>query len=157
MNMNNQMMGMNNSMMGMNNQMMGINNQMMGMNNPMMGMNNPMMGMNNPMNDDISSRIKTIVEPYEKKIKELEEQIRQKDFEIAILKEKLYNSENNPLKNNIQVMNPMQMGMGMGIGFVPPMMGMNMNLNNVIMNKDKDIINIIFRFKGNETGKNHIA
>lgn len=54
-------------------------------------------------------------------------------------------------------MNPMQMRMGMGIGFVPPMMGMNMNLNNVIMNKDKDIINIIFRFKGNETGKNHIA
>ena len=55
-----------------------MNNQMMGMSNQMMGMNNPMMGMNNQMNDDITTRIKTIVEPYEKKIKELEEQIRQK-------------------------------------------------------------------------------
>ena len=67
-------------------------------------MNNPMMGMNNEMTDDISSRIKVIVEPYEKKIKDLEEQIRQKDFEIAVLKEKLHISENNPLKNNFQAM-----------------------------------------------------
>ena len=99
-------MNMNNPMMGMNNGMMG-----MGMNNPMMGMNNQMMGMNNVMNDDTSLRIKSIIEPYEKKIKDLEEQIRQKDFEIAVLKEKLNKSVN----NNIQPMNPFppQMGMGM--------------------------------------------
>ena len=104
-------MKMNNPMMGMNNQMMGMNNPMMGMNNGMMGMNNPMMGMNNVMNDDTSLRIKSIIEPYEKKIKDLEEQIRQKDFEIAVLKEKLNKSVN----NNIQPMNPFppQMGMGM--------------------------------------------
>ena len=49
--------------------MMGMNNQMMGMNNQMMGMNNQMVGMNNQMNDDISSRIKIIIEPYEKRLK----------------------------------------------------------------------------------------
>ena len=80
-------------MMGMNNQMMGMNNQMMGMNNPMMGMNNQMVGMNNQMNDDISSRIKIIIEPYEKKIKDLEDQLRQKDFEIVVLKEKSFKAE----------------------------------------------------------------
>ena len=35
--------------------------------------------------------IKNIVEPYEKRIKELEETIRSKDFEIAVLKQKLFN------------------------------------------------------------------
>ena len=130
----------------MNNPMMGMNNPMMGMNNPMMGMNNPMMGMNNVMNDDTSLRIKSIIEPYEKKIKDLEEQIRQKDFEIAVLKEKL----NKSLNNNIQPMNPFpqQMGMGMGMGFAPPMMNMSMNFNNENINKDKEIIQIYFRFSG---------
>ena len=32
--------------------------------------------------------IKNIIEPYEKRIKELEETIRKKDFEIAVLKQK---------------------------------------------------------------------
>ena len=129
-----------------------MNNPMMGMNNPMMGMgmNNPMMGMNNGMTDDTSSRIKSIIEPYEKKIKDLEEQIRQKDFEIAVLKEKLNKSVN----NNIQPMNPfppqMGMGMGMGMGFAPPMMNMSMNFNNEeAINKNKEIIQIIFRLSGN--------
>ena len=108
-----------------------MNNQMMGMSNQMMGMNNPMMGMNNQMNDDITTRIKTIVEPYEKKIKELEEQIRQKDFEIAVLKEKCYQAEKNNLNNNFQGINPLQIPMGMnnmdiGLG-MPPMVNMNNN------------------------------
>ena len=89
---------MNSQMMGMNNQIMGADIQMMGMNNQMMGMNNQMMGMNNQMaNDDISSRVKIIVEPYENKIKDLEEQLRKKDLEIAILKEKLFQAEKNLL------------------------------------------------------------
>ena len=109
----------------------------------MMGMNNPMMGMNNQMNDDITTRIKTIVEPYEKKIKELEEQIRQKDFEIAVLKEKCYQAEKNNINNNFQGINPFQIPMGMnnidiGLG-MPPMVNMNNN------NEYSDIITLIFR------------
>ena len=120
-----------------------MNNQMMGMSNQMMGMNNPMMGMNNQMNDDITRRIKTIVEPYEKKIKELEEQIRQKDFEIAVLKEKCYQAEKNNINNNFQGINPFQIPMGMnnidiGLG-MPPMVNMNNN------NEYSDIITLIFR------------
>ena len=120
-----------------------MNNQMMGMSNQMMGMNNPMMGMNNQMNDDITTRIKTIVDPYEKKIKELEEQIRQKDFEIAVLKEKCYQAEKNNLNNNFQGINPLQIPMGMnnmdiGLG-MPPMVNMNNN------NEYSDIITLIFR------------
>ena len=119
-----------------------MNNQMMGMSNQMMGMNNPMMGMNNQMNDDITTRIKTIVEPYEKKIKELEEQIRKKDFEIAVLKEKCYQAEKNNLNNNFQGINPFQIPMGMnnmdiGLG-MPPMVNMNNN------NEYSDIITLIF-------------
>ena len=120
-----------------------MNNQMMGMSNQMMGMNNPMMGMNNQMNDNITRRIKTIVEPYEKKIKELEEQIRQKDFEIAVLKEKCYQAEKNNINNNFQGINPFQIPMGMnnidiGLG-MPPMVNMNNN------NEYSDIITLIFR------------
>ena len=120
-----------------------MNNQMMGMSNQMMGMNNPMMGMNNQMNDDITTRIKTIVEPYEKKIKELEEQIRQKDFEIAVLKEKCYQAEKNNINNNFQGINPLQIPMGMnnmdiGLG-MPPMVNMNNN------NEYSDIITLIFK------------
>ena len=54
-----------------------------------MDMMNPMgngMGFN-PMNinDQIAQNIKNIIQPYENKIKELEEIIRQKDFEITVL------------------------------------------------------------------------
>lgn len=124
----------------------GMNNNMMGMNNQMMGMNNQMMGMNNQMNDNISTRIKIIVEPYEKKIKELEEQLRQKEFEIVVLKEKCFQSENNSFKNNVPGINPMQMGMGMGMGFGMPQPMINMNNNNV----DPDIINLSFKGSGGE-------
>ena len=72
---------------------------------------------------DISSRIKSIVEPYEKKIRDLEEKLLQKDFEITVLKEKLFNAENNP-SNNI----PMDMGMGMQFGMGAPFMNMNLVL-----------------------------
>ena len=125
-NMNNQMMGMNNSMINdpmgnMNSPMMGMNNPMGNMNTPMMGMNNPMISkmninMNNSMNDlnhsmsdmkssiddIISEKIKTAIDPYQKKIKELEEKLRQKDLEIAKLKgtSSINYSSNNFIGNN---------------------------------------------------------
>ena len=120
-------------------------------------------GMN--FNNDISARVKNIVEPYEKKIKDLEEQLRKKDFEIAVLKEKLHDSEE---KNRINQMN-MSMNMGMG-GMNMGMGGMNMGMGGINMGmgdmnmggeifepnnekKDYDIISVIFRFSG-ETGAN---
>ena len=118
------------------------------------------MGMNNNITDDLSSRIKIIIEPYEKKIKDLEEQIRQKDFEITVLKEKLYKFENNSFNNNIQGMNQMQMPIGMNqmpMGMNQMPMGMNqpmidMNLNN----SGPDIINLIFRFSNQNSFNNQI-
>ena len=90
-------------------------------------------GMN--LNNDISTRVKNIVEPYEKKIKDLEEQLRKKDFEIAVLKEKLHDSEE---KNRINQMNmPMNMGMGgmnQGMGDMNMGMGgMNMGMGGMNM------------------------
>ncbi len=98
---------------------------------------------NNQM--DISSRIKFIVEPYEKKIKNLEDQLRQKDFEIVVLKEKLNNAENNTL-------NGMPMGMGMCMGMPYPMFKepiFTHPLNNE-KNEDSDIVNLIFKFQDRE-------
>ena len=147
---------MNNQMMGMNNQMMGLNNQMMGMNNQMMGM----MGMNNQMeNYDISSRVKIIVEPYENKIKDLEEQIRKKDLEIAILKEKLFKAEKNPfnnnfMNNNISNLNQMVMPFGNEMEMqMKPFKVMNMNEKGI---ENSDIINLIFKIISNESNLNII-
>ena len=101
----------------------------------------------------------------------MEEQVRQKDFEIIVLKEKLYKFQNNSFNNNIQGMNQMQMPigmnqMGMGMNQVQMPMGMNqmqmpmgmnrpmidMNLNN----DGSDIINLIFRFSGQNSFNNQI-
>ena len=102
-------MGMN--QMGMN--QMGMNQ--MGMNQ--MGMNQ--VGMNNQQNqfdmDKTTLDVKNIVQPYEKEIQRLQEIIRQKDLEIAVLKQKLSNNSSNinymnlnPMMTN-QNMNPMMM------------------------------------------------
>ena len=104
---------------------MGMN--FMGM-NPM-GMNQ--IGMNNQqnfMNDETALNIKNIIEPYENKIRELEEIIKQKDFEIIVLKQKLNN--NNIPNNNFMHINPMMMNMNMN--------QMNMNINN-LNNRGKEI------------------
>ena len=95
--------GMNN--IGMNNN--GLNN--IGMNN--MGIN--LMNMNNQANlkDENALRIKNLIQPYENKIKELEEVIRQKDFEIAVLKDKLNNNNINMQNQNLMNMNAMNMMM----------------------------------------------
>ena len=42
----------------------------------------------------------------------------------------------------------------MGMGFIPPMMNMNMNLNNEAINNDKEIIQIYFRFNGDNPPTN---
>ena len=71
-----------------------------------MGMNFMMMN-NNAMNmDNTTLNVKKIVQPYENKIKELEEIIRQKNFEITVLKQKL-NKNNNLMNMNINPINPM--------------------------------------------------
>ena len=91
-------------------------NPMINMNNPMMGMN-PMLGMNNMNNqsnimymDTTAQNIKSIIEPYENKIRQLEEIIKQKDFEILVLKQKL--NQNNMHNNNFINMNQMNMMIG---------------------------------------------
>jgi hypothetical protein len=103
-------------------------NNNLGMNpmgiNPII-MNN--FGINNQLNlmDNTALNIKNIIQPYENKIRELEEIIKQKDFEIIALKQKL--NINNP-NNNINMMNPM----------------MNMNMEQMFnpSNPDKISINI---------------
>ena len=97
---------------------------------------------------DISSRIKSLVEPYEKKIRDLEEQLLKKDFEITVLKEKLFNAENNPSNYMPMGMN-MGMGMGMGMGMEPPFMNMNNMFNNNFQEeKESDIIKVEFTLSG---------
>ena len=128
MNMNNQMMNMNQMMMMMNQ----IGNSEMNSNNfegnQMQFNNNDFI--NNNFNN-IELRIKNIVEPYEEKIKELEEKLRKKDFEIIVLKEKLYACQSQ--------LNPNQINMNI-----------DMNMQNLINNSKNDYskINLNFRFSG---------
>ena len=73
------------------------------------GMNNQPNLMNGMEMDNTAQNIKNIIQPYENKIKELEEIIKQKDFEIIVLKQKLQNFNSTFNYNN---MNPMMMNMG---------------------------------------------
>ena len=90
-------------------------NAMFGMNNNINNINNQINFMNNI--DTTAQNLRNIIEPYENKIKQLEEIIRQKDFEIAVLKQKLNNNSNinanminyNPMNNFM--MNPMNNNM----------------------------------------------
>ena len=98
-------------MLNMNNNMMGNMNLNMNMGINPMGMNNQLLP--NLAMDNSAARIKAIIEPYEKKITELEKIIKQKDFEIILLKEKLNGFTNNQMlmniQNNMNIMNPMLM------------------------------------------------
>ena len=110
--------------MGMNN--FGINPMLM---NPLginqIGMiNNQQYFMNGINMDETAQNIKNIIQPYENKIRELEEIIRQKDFEIILLKQKLNNNIPNMQNINFMNMNPMMMNMNMS----PLMINME-NLN----------------------------
>ena len=85
--------GMNNINFGMNN--IGLNN--FGMNDNElnnirdnnMDMNQTNINAQHNLMDENALRVKNIIQLYENKIRELEEIIRQKDFEIAVLKDKL--------------------------------------------------------------------
>ena len=110
-----------------NNNIIGMNN--MGMNQ--MDINNQPNLMNGMSMDTTAQNIKNIIQPYENKIKQLEEIIRQKDFEITVLKQKLNNNKPNTMNNN----NPLDF---------MDMMNMNIPLNmmmmpNVIQNNEKTI------------------
>ena len=122
----------------MNNMMFNVNQ--IGMNNPMMGMNNQQNQMNGMMMDETAQNIRNIIQPYENRIKELEEIIKQKDFEIIVLKQKLNN--NIP---NINNMNPMMINMNMN-----PMNIMMGNMNQQMKNKGKKISLIIISENKNE-------
>jgi len=74
-------------------------------------MNNQQNQMNGVMMDETAQNIKNIIQPYENRIRELEEIIKQKDFEIIVLKQKLNNNNINPMMINMN-MNPMNIMMG---------------------------------------------
>ena len=143
-------------MFGMNNNMMGNMNLNMNMNINPMGMNNQLMP--NLAMDDSAMRIKIIIEPYEKKITELESIIKQKDFEIVLLKDKLNAFTNNQMmmnfQNNMNIMNPMMMNNDgnlindFNFNMVNNNNNMNLNLlnNNGILLKDW-IINFNYKNK----------
>ena len=121
----------------MNNMMFNFNQ--MAMNNPMMGMNIQQNQMNGMMMDETAQNIRNIIQPYENKIRELEEIIKQKDFEIIVLKQKLNN--NNSIINN---MNPMMINMNMN-----PMNIMMGNMNQQMENRGEVIsLSIISEKKG---------
>ena len=96
----------------------------MNMNMNQIGMNNTLM--TNFAMDDTAMKIKAIIDPYETKIIELEKKIREKDFEILVLKEKLrtYKNSSMNMNNPMSMDNKNQMGMNMG-----NQMEMNMNNN----------------------------
>ena len=108
-------------------------NQMMG--NMNMNMNQAGMSstlMTNFAMDDTAMKIKAIIDPYEKKIIDLEKIIRQKDFEILVLKEKLNNYKNSQINQMGMNNNNNQMNMG-------NQMGMGMNNNQIVMNMGNDM------------------
>ena len=90
------------------------------------GMNNQPNLMNGMEMDNTAQNIKNIIQPYENKIKELEEIIKQKDFEIIFLKQKL----NNINYSNINNLNPMMINMNMN-----PMNLMMGNINQQMIEK----------------------
>ena len=126
-------------------------NQMMG--NMSMNMNQTGMSstlMTNFAMDDTAMKIKAIIDPYEKKIIDLEKIIRQKDFEILVLKEKLNNYKNfqmNINKNQMGMNNNNQMNMG-------NQMGMGMNNNQTGMNMGNQMDMGINMNMGNQIGMN---
>ena len=80
--------------------------------NPLLMNNMNNIGMNIQPNlmDNTALNIKSIIQPYENKIRELEEIIKQKDFEIIVLKQKLNNIQNNNMNMmNMNMMNQPEM------------------------------------------------
>ena len=134
-------------------------NQMMG--NMSMNMNQTGMSstlMTNFAMDDTAMKIKAIIDPYEKKIIDLEKIIRQKDFEILVLKEKLNNYKNFQMNINNNQMgmnnnNQMNMGNQMGMGMNNNQIGMNMG-NQMDMGINMNMGNQIGMNMGNDMSMN---
>jgi len=84
--------------------------------------------------DQTTLEVKNIVEPYEKEIKRLQEIIRKKDLEIAVLKQKLNNYSSN---NNFMNMNPMMMNQNMN-----PMMNQGFNQQQLEYNYRKYFVTL---------------
>ena len=135
----------------------------MNMNMNQIGMNNTLM--TNFAMDDTAMKIKAIIDPYETKIIELEKKIREKDFEILVLKEKLrtYKNSSMNMNNPMSMDNKTQMGMNMGNQMEMNMnnnqmgmnmgnqMGMNMNNNQMGMNMNNNQMGMNM---GNQMGMN---
>ena len=91
------------------------------------GINNQQNLMDYSAMDTTAQNVKNIIQPYEKRIKELEEIIRQKDFEIAVLKQKL----NNKKVNDMNINNQMNMA---NMNNPIHMMNVNNQMNMINMN-----------------------
>ena len=106
--------------------------------NPMninpLGINNQQNQFNQMSMDQTTLEVKNIVEPYEKEIKRLQEIIRKKDLEIAVLKQKLNNYSSN---NNFMNMNPMMMNQNMN-----PMMNQGFNQQQLEYNYRKYFVTL---------------
>ena len=121
----------------------------MGMNPLLMNnMNNIGMNIQPNLMDNTALNIKSIIQPYENKIRELEEIIKQKDFEIIVLKQKLNNIQN----NNMNMMNHM-MNMNMNMMNQPEMMFNNNNNSDEIFINIKSNIKNIKCFKNDKVAK----
>ena len=132
------------------NNMNGIGINQMGMMNSN-GMMNPflmnnLMGMINQPNiinginlnfDETAQNIKNIISPYENRIKELEEIIRQKDFEITVLKQKLNIINKNNINEIIMMKN------------INPNNMIIENINNINQQIKKDIT-VKIKFENND-------
>ena len=118
--------------------------------NPLLMNNANNIGMNIQPNlmDNTALNIKSIIQPYENKIRELEEIIKQKDFEIIVLKQKLNTIQKNNFIN-MNMMNPM-----MNMNMMNPMMNINvMNPSNLTFN-DAIFINFESNIKNFKCFKN---
>ena len=105
------------------------------------GINNQTNLMNYSAMNTTTQNVKNIIEPYEKRIKELEEIIRQKDFEIAVLKQKLNKKKANDMNinnqiNMINMNNPINM---MNVNNQMNMINMNNPMNMFCPNIDEII------------------
>ena len=133
----------------MNNMMINnmFNNNIIGMNNIGMnplGFNNQQNLMNGMQMGATAINIKNIIQPYENKIKELEEIIKQKDFEITVLKQKLNNYKYNSMNMNFPI------NMMSSNNNLMNMKNNSMNMMNCSMNMIFQNINRNFEYIGKE-------
>ena len=116
------------------------------------GINNQTNLMNYSAMNTTTQNVKNIIEPYEKRIKELEEIIRQKDFEIAVLKQKLNNKKVNDMNINNQMNmanmnNPINM-MNVNNQMNNPMNMFCPNIDEIIQKGEKLFLKV--KFENNE-------